>query len=183
MHHRIVIARLAPVASVLFMIILVTSAPIRADPVSRQPRLRLTDPRVEKVVEHGRQQSPSFRALLDQLEATDVVVYVECGRLRARVDGQLTFVTAAAGTRYVLVQIAWDLHLPRKIAILGHELQHALEVARNPDVVSATTMAAAYQRFGFTRTRGSERMEFDTVAAIDTGNAIWQELTDQDYGE
>src|SRR5688500_16025806 len=43
MHHRIVIARLVPAASLLFVITLVTSAPIRADPVPRQPRLRLTD--------------------------------------------------------------------------------------------------------------------------------------------
>jgi hypothetical protein len=184
LHLRIVIARLARVASLLFLITLVTSAPIRADPVPPHPRLRLTDPRLEQVVEHGRRQSLSFRALLDQLEATDVVVYVvQCVRLRAHVDGQLTFLTAAAGTRYVRVQIAWDLQLHRKIAILGHELQHALEIARSPDVVSAETMAAAYRRFGFTRNRGSERVDFDSVAAIDTGMAIWQELTDQDDGE
>jgi hypothetical protein len=183
MHRCIVIIRLARVASLLFVITLVTAAPLSADPVARQPRLRPTDPRLKNVVEHGRQQSPSFRVLLDQLEATDVVVYVECARLRARLDGQLTFVTAAAGTRYVLVRIAWDLPLPRKIAILGHELQHALEVARSRDVVSAETMAAAYQRFGFTRNRGAERVDFDSVAAIDTGMAILRELVDQDDGE
>jgi hypothetical protein len=183
MHHRIVIAWLSRVASWLFLITLVTSAPIRADPVPRQPRLRLTHSRLEQVVGHGRRQSPSFQALLDQLEATDIVVYVECARLPARVDGQLTFVTAAAGTRYVLVRIAWDLPLARKIAILGHELQHALEIARSPDVVSAETMAAAYQRFGFTRNRGGKRVDFDSVAAIDAGMTIWRELADQDDGE
>ncbi len=183
MHDRIVIAGLARVASLLFLITLVTSPPIRADPVPRQSRLRLTDPRLESVVGDGRRQSPLFRALLDQLEATDVVVYVECARLRARVDGQLTFLTAAAGTRYVLVRIAWDLPLARKIAILGHELQHALEVAGSPDVISAETMAAAYQRFGFTRNRGGERLDFDSVAAIDAGMTIWRELADQDDGE
>ena len=183
LHHRIVIACLSRVASLLFLITLVPSAPIRADPVPRQPRLRLTDSRLEQVAGHGRRQSPSFRALLDQLEETDIVVYVECARLPARVDGQLTFVAAAAGTRYVLVRIAWDLPLARKIAILGHELQHALEIARSPDVVSAETMAAAYQRFGFTRNRGTKRVDFDSVAAIDAGMTIWRELADQDDGE
>jgi hypothetical protein len=183
MHHRIVIACLSRVAWWLFLITLVTSAPIRADPVPRHPRLRLTDSRLEQVVGHGRRQSPSFQALLDQLDATDLVVYVECARLPARVDGQLTFVTAAAGARYVLVRIAWDLALARKIAILGHELQHALEIARSPDVVSAETMAAAYQRFGFIRNRGGKRVEFDSVAAIDAGMAISRELADQNDGE
>ena len=183
MHHRIVIACRSRVAWWLFLITLVTSAPIRADPVSRQPRLRLTDSRLEQVVGHGRRQSPSFQALLDQLETTDVVVYVECARLPARVDGQLTFVAAVAGRRYVLVRIAWDLLPARKIAILGHELQHALEIARSPDIVSAETMAAAYQRFGFTRNRASTRVDFDSVAAIDAGMTIWRELGDADYGE
>ena len=183
MHHRIVIAGLARVVSLLFLITLVTSAPVRADPGPRQPRLRLMDVRLEQVVGRGRQQSSSFRALLDQLEATDVVVYVECARLQAGVDGQLTFVTAAAGTRYVLVRIGWDLPIARKIAILGHELQHALEVARSPDVVNAKTMAAAYKRFGITRHRAGQRVDFDSVAAIDAGMTIWRELAAQDYGE
>ena len=162
---------------------LVTSAPVGADPVPRQPRLRLTDVRLQQAVRHGRQQSASFRVLLDQLEATDVVVYVECARLRPRLDGQLTFLTAAAGTRYVLVRIGWNLPLARKIATLGHELQHALEVARSPDVVSAETMAAAYQRFGFTRNRAGQRVDFDSIAAIDAGMTIWRELAARDYGE
>jgi len=183
MHHHIVIASLAPVASLLFLITLVASAPIGADPVPRQPRLRLTDPRLEQVVRDGRRQSPSFQALLDQLEVTDVVVYVECAGLPARVDGRLTFLTTAAGTRYVLVRIARDLPLARKIAILGHELQHALEIARSPDVVSAETMAAAYRRFGFTRNRGGIHVDFDSVAAIDAGMTIGRELADQDDGE
>jgi hypothetical protein len=89
--------------------------------------LRLTDSRLRAVMEVGREESPLFRALLDQVEASDVVVYVQCARLRTGLEGELTFLTVAAGLGYVLVRIAWDLPLPRTIAILGHELQHALE--------------------------------------------------------
>ncbi len=167
----------------LILITLVTSAPIRADPVPRSPRLRLTDPRLHTVVEAGRRQSPSFRALVDHLEDTDVVVYVQCAFLRTGLAGELQFLTTAAKLRYVLVRIGWDLPLPRKIAILGHELQHALEVARSPDVVSAATLAAAYERFGFTRNRGSDRADFDSAAAIDAGTTIWRELAERDDGE
>ena len=177
-----VMVRTLPVVLLLILITLVTSAPIRADP-ARAPRLRLADPRLRAVVEAGRQQSPSFRALVDQLEDTDVVVYVQCAALRTGLAGDLQFLTAAAKLRYVLVRIGWDLPLPRKIAILGHELQHALEVARSPDVVSAATLAAAYERFGFTRNRGSDRADFDSAAAIDTGIAIWRELAERDDGE
>ena len=177
------VVHIARVASLLIVITLVTSTPIRADPAPLPSRLRLTDARLRVIVELGRKESPLFRDLLDQLEGTDVVAYVQCARLRTGLDGELTFLTAAAGVRYVMVRIAWDLPLPRKIAILGHELQHALEIARSPDVVSAGTMAAAYGRFGFARNRGRDRVDFDSVAAIDTGMTIARELAERDDGE
>ena len=166
----------------LILITLVTSVPIRADSTA-QTRLRLTDSRLGAVVEAGRRQSRSFRALTNQLETTDVVVYVQCARLPSHLAGELTFLAAAGGIRYVLVRIGWDLPVPRKIAILGHELQHALEVARSPDIVSARTMAKAYERFGFSRSRGAERTDFDTLAAIDAGTTIWRELSERADGE
>ena len=162
------------------VITLVTSAPIRADPA---PRLRLIDPGLHAVVDAGRRQSPSFRALATALETTDVVVYVQYARLPSHLAGGLTFLTAAAGVRYVLVRIGWDLPLPWKIAILGHELQHALEVARSPQIVSAPSMAEAYERLGFARGRSPERTQFDTLAAINAGATIWRELSGQDDGE
>jgi hypothetical protein len=183
LHRRIVVVRIAGVASLAIVITLVTSGPVRADPAPASARLRLIDSRLHAVVAEGREHSASFRALLDQLEATDVVVYVECARLRPRLDGALTFLTAAAGVRYVVVRIALDLARPRQIAILGHELQHALEIAGAPDIVSARTMAAAYERFGFTRNRRAERVDFDTVAAIATGVTIWRELGERASGE
>jgi hypothetical protein len=135
------------------------------------------------MVRAGRDESPSFRALLDQLEKTDVVVYVQCARLPRHLSGELTFLSAAGGIRYLMVRLAWDQIVARKIAILGHELQHALEVAANPDIVSAGTMALAYERFGFKRRRALDRVDFDTVAAIDTGIAIWRELADRANGD
>ena len=135
------------------------------------------------IVKAGRQESPSFRALLERLETTDVVVYVQCARLRRHLSGELTFLSAAGGVRYLLVRLDWDQALPRKIAILGHELQHALEVAANPDIVSAETMATAYERFGLIRRRTLDRVDFDSVAAIDAGMTIWRELVENADGD
>jgi hypothetical protein len=176
------VVHIARGASLLIVITLVTSAPIGADPAPG-PRLRLTDRRLRAILDVGRQESPLFRALVDQLETSDVVVYVQCARLRTRLDGELTFLTKAAGVRYVMVRIAWDLPLPRKIAILGHELRHALEIAGSPDVVSAATLAAAYERFGFTRNRGHDRLDFDSIAAVETGMTISRQLAERDDGE
>jgi hypothetical protein len=179
---RIVRLRRPFVVALVLVITLVTPGPLRADP-PRQPRLRLMNPRLGPIVQAGRGRSPSFRALLERLDATDVVVYVQCAPLRTRLDGKLNFLAAAGGLRYVLVRIAWDLTPERKIAILGHELQHALEVAQHPDIVSAETMAIAYERFGFTKSRGLEQMDFDTRAAVDAGVTIWKELLDRGDGD
>ena len=182
LHVRVVIVSVPRLASFVLVIVLVTSTPIRADPIPG-PRLRIPDQRLLPVVQTGREQSPSFRALVDRLETTDVVVYVQCARLRSQLDGELTFLSAAGGLRYVVVRIAWDLPLDRKIAILGHELQHALEVADNPEIVSAGTLALAFKRFGFAKRRGFDRVDFDTAAAIDTGVTIWRELADRANGD
>jgi hypothetical protein len=179
----IVTFRTAPLVVIVIVIALVTSMPIGADSAPAHPRLRLPDRRMLPVVQAGRDSSPSFRALIERLETTDVVVYVQCARLRSRLDGELTFLAAAGGLRYVSVRIAWDLPLERRIAVLGHELRHALEVADNPDIVSAGTMALAYERFGFTRNRGFRRVDFDTMAAIDTGVTIARELADRANGD
>ncbi len=64
----------------------------------------------------------------------------------------------------------------RKVAILGHELQHAIEIADRPEIVDSKTLARAYQVFGFTRHSASSRLDFDTTAAIGTGRAVWREL-------
>jgi hypothetical protein len=164
----------------VIVITVVTPGPVPAEPPP--PRLRLTDPCLQPIVQEGRAHSPSFRALLERVERTDVVVYVECTQLPSHLDGQLMFLTKAAGIRYVLVRIAWDRPLIRKVAILGHELQHALEVAANPDISSSETMAAAYERFGFAR-RTTERTDFDTVAAIITGQRVWRELIERADGD
>ena len=68
---------LARVVSLLVLITLVTSAPIRADPVPRQPRLRLTDPPPEdsRGSTDDSSRRRSARCSIDS-EATDVVVYV-----------------------------------------------------------------------------------------------------------
>lgn len=150
---------------------------VHAESTPDRPSLRLADAPMRQLVQAGREQSPSFRALVDRLEATDVVVYVQCARLRSHLGGELAFVSVAAGIRYVIVRIAPHLTTDRTIAILGHELQHALEIAERPEIVDSRTLALAYAKFGITRRAAHARVDFDTEAAIGTGNAIWREVT------
>ena len=158
-------------------VLVVCRAPAASPAESTPARstLRTIDAEMPGLVQTGREQSRSFSALADRLAATDVVVYITCAPLRPHIDGELVFLGAAGGIRYVMVRIAPHLTMQRRIAILGHELQHAVEIAERPEIVDSTTLARAYARFGYTRRTGS-RVDFDTAAAIGAGNRIWREV-------
>jgi hypothetical protein len=142
------------------------------------PRLRGVDSDTRELIRLGIELSPTLRRLAARLERTDVVVYVKAARLPLRMDGQLTFLSAAAGLRYVIVEIAWDRPDTRRFATLGHELQHALEIAERPDIVDADTLAQAYAAFGVRRdAQRTGWQAYDTAAAMDAGDRVWKELT------
>jgi hypothetical protein len=142
------------------------------------PRLRPLDAEMRGLVRLGFELSPTLRALAEQVERGDVVVYLRAGRLPQRMDGQLTFLSAAADLRYVIVEIAWDRAEVRRLSTLGHELQHVLEIAGRPDIVDADSMARAYAHFGVERERQRTGWQaFDTDAAMNAGLRVWKELT------
>jgi hypothetical protein len=81
-------------------------------------------------------------------------------------------VAEAAGLRYVRVTLNSDNAPFAIIALLGHELQHALEVAREPEVRSQETLLAFYKRVGITVAGGLK----DTSEARKLGRQVRSEL-------
>jgi len=166
-------------ALVLVVFLVAAATPSAAETPNRdKPRLRIVNAQLRSVVQEGLQHSPSFRALAERLETTDVVVYAEATRLPARLAGQLAFVSKVGGLRYVVVQIDRELSPIRKLATLGHELQHALEIAERPSIVDAASMKKEFARFGFSRERSATyQSAFDTAAAIHAGDQVWREIS------
>lgn len=158
-----------------FVLLLAACGAAAADP---PPRLRPIDRDMARLLDRGLDASPSLRAIADRLNASDVVVYLECARLPEGLDGQLTFVSAGGGLRYVIVRVAWDRSRGRRTAMLAHELQHAVEVADHPEIVDQRTLALSYARFGFERRllAGPRTAAYDTHAAIDTGARVLAEV-------
>ena len=115
-------------------------------------------------------------SLLEQIEETDLVVYVT-DSMPQEVGGAtsyLLFLSCEEGSRYLMIRLDRFRLTPReRIKWLGHELQHALEVAAAPQVRDAAGMAQLYQRIGWEG--GSNRVE--SQAATTTGNRVWQELS------
>jgi hypothetical protein len=140
--------------------------------------VRTTDPVMRTAIANGLERSPFFHDLVTQIDASDVIVYVqtECA-MPAGLSGSLAFMTSAAGVRYVRIKIACTLDATMQVAMLGHELRHAVEVASAASVVDEASLAAEYRRIGFPSHLLGKRTGFDTEAAIAAGYRVWHELT------
>ena len=138
------------------------------------PRVRPDDGRSAAIVLEGMDRSATLRALIDALEARDVIIYIQMQpMLKGRLAGSVTWVTAAGRYRYIRVSWSPELSTSAAIATLGHELQHALEIANEPSIVSADTLEAFYRSNGI-----SMRVHngWDTLAARDRGDVVRKEI-------
>ena len=149
---------------------------------AEQPRdgshVRTNDSRMRAVIADGIAGSALFRDLVAQLDASDVLVYVESDCLMPPpLAGRLTFMSSAGGRRYVMVRIVCSLEGRGQIAMLGHELRHAVEIADADSVVDQASLGAAYRRFGFASTVMRSGEGYDSQTAIDAGRRVWDELS------
>jgi hypothetical protein len=145
----------------------------RAALESTHRHVRTQDRSVRYLLKRGFTQSATFAHLMARLEYSDVIVYVEeVARLPGALEGRMLMLTSAGGQRYVRIQITLRGSPLDSIALLGHELQHAIEVAQDTGVRDQVQLEALYQRIG---TRGGPHV-FDTVAAQDVGRMVRREL-------
>ena len=119
------------------------------------------------------EQSATFRGLIEAINASDGIVYVEVGECGHYVRSCLVGVSAAGRFRVLWIETDTDRSNLDLAASIGHELQHAVEILRDSNVRSSAGMYSYYSRFG-RRARGPSA--FETTAAIDAGNAVRQEI-------
>jgi hypothetical protein len=99
------------------------------------PHVRASDPRVLALFRAGLSRSPTFRQLVDTLDHSDVIVYVEPKLTREALGGFLSHTVVTGGAyRYLHIAINTRGAEERLVALFAHELQHAVEVAQHDDV-------------------------------------------------
>lgn len=129
------------------------------------------------ILAEASRQSALVRDILERLDRSDVIVHVtvvsgEAGRA-SDVRAHLAFSIRAGGVRYLHVTMnTWQVAQWEIIPLLGHELQHALEVAGAPEVRDAATFERFYDRVGWS----SGRRSYETDLARQTGRRIEAEL-------
>jgi hypothetical protein len=150
-----------------------SSAPsVPADPIGFH--VRAVDPHAQEWIRVGASGSKAFRTLLTRLAASDLIVYIEIvDRIVGGAAGQMYFVTATAGVRYVRIELVADGTVREMVALLGHELQHAVEIADARQVRDQHGMALLY--LGMTENAPSTR--YDSVEARVTEERVRRELS------
>jgi hypothetical protein len=139
------------------------------------PRIRPYDSRSAALLVEGIARSASLRRVIDRIEQTDLIVYVEMQpALRGRVAGSLTWLTKTPQFRYVRISLSPEYFGDAAVALLGHELQHAVEVAGEPSIVDPASLEAFYRRVG--NAVGLHSSGWDTEAARVMGDDVRREL-------
>lgn len=134
--------------------------------------IRPLDALSERLVKDGPVSSQELARLEADLEGRkDVVVYVTTQSFSTN-RGGLTFVSHAAGLTYLMAFVNPRQTGPERLAVLAHELRHALEVADSPTpITSEAELRHLYQSIGFPAEEG-----FESRDALQAEAAVRREL-------
>ena len=173
--------RAMPLVSVVVYLLAIAAQPTAAGPLSPSVKnVRLRDTAAALLFRFGQEKSARFRHIVQALEASNVIVYVEVRQdAEYPVGGGLTFIGETHGIRWVRATVDSGTmnyartcqDIVRLTAILGHELQHALEAAQAPSMPDEAGFARYFRSIGV-----DEPGILDTLAARHAGSRIADEL-------
>jgi hypothetical protein len=157
------------------MVVMMLLAALSAQAPSAH-HVRATDPKITTVFEAGLTRSTTFRRLVEALDQSNVIVYVEPKLTRGALGGYLAHnITTAGAYRYLRVAVDIRGAEGRLVPLLAHELQHAVEVSQDPTVRDERGLQQLFERlavkFGCDGTTCSE-----TQAAKDVEATVRAEL-------
>ena len=93
------------------------------------PRIRSHHPGIASLIERAANRSKTFRGLVEAIDASDGIVYVEDGQCgRHGVKSCVEAVTQAAANRILLVKVDIRHADGELMGLIGHELRHAIEI-------------------------------------------------------
>lgn len=141
------------------------------------PHVRAESGDVRQLIADAADKSVTFRALLDGIERSDLIVYVRMRVLPSEtLDGRIGFLGARAQTRFLAIELACPRRRDIQTTTLAHELQHATEIAGAPWVTGAATLARLYAEIGRAVTTDPWSATYETTAAQEMGRRVRDEL-------
>jgi len=159
--------------------LLLFASPAHAeDPWKPPPHVRPQTADARALLAEGIARSPALRDMVDRLERSDVIVYIR-HRVFAgnHLDGWIAILSNVRGQRYLVIELACGRTVPDQIGTLGHELHHALEIAGEPSIVDARSLAAFYERVGMDIGGYGSVRTFETLGARQAGLRVRRDAT------
>jgi len=144
---------------------------------SPHQQVRTTEPEIQALIDAAIERSPTFRTIVAALNDSDVIVYIETSVSRAaRLRGHTVHRIVAEGShRYVRMRLNPNGAKEQRMAVIAHELHHALEIARVPEAGRSQTAQDLLSRIGSTfGTRCSNC--YETVEAMNVERTVREEL-------
>jgi hypothetical protein len=141
---------------------------------SGPPSVRPLDGVAREAFFHGMRRSETFRELVAGLERDGLIVHVVTRRdLPTSLTGATRFVADIGGALYLRIELSASVPPGMRASVLGHELQHALEIASSGARSSAAVLAL-YKAGG--KKASTIENGWETTAAEEVGRRIWIEL-------
>jgi hypothetical protein len=139
--------------------------------------VRSSDTYLMQVLDQGLARSATLRELQAHLEHASVIVYLARAPLPQGLAGRTRIIGTGGIWRFLSVEVDNRAGPVDLLALVGHELQHVIEIADAPEVVDGTTMAAFYRRVGTEWNDGRQAASFETKEALEAGRRVQMELT------
>lgn len=138
------------------------------------PSIRPVDSLAHEAFTRGMRRSETFRDLVAGLERDGLIVHVVTRRdLPASLTGATRFVADIGGSIYLRIELSASLPPTMRVSVLGHELQHASEIAAS-GARSSEAVLALYKAAG--KKASTIENGWETTAAEEAGRQVWLEL-------
>jgi hypothetical protein len=147
---------------------------------TRLNHIRSSEPALEKALEDGFSRSPLFRRLVQRIELLNGIVYLSAGAVIRRgppgvhrIAGA-TFLAVVPAGDYRILRTSVELRSSnRTVAILGHELQHVVEILEAPEARDLRSVERLFARIGYLAGPGT----YETTEAQQAGDQVFKELS------
>jgi hypothetical protein len=135
--------------------------------------VRTSSTTIATLIQHATERSHTFRDLLQTISTSDGIVYVEEGVCGGGKRSCFVNVTKAGPNRMLWVMLYTRGDDCDLMGLIGHELQHTIEVLRHPQVTDSATMYLFYAQEA-DNPAGSN--PFETIAAERAGETVRAEV-------
>jgi hypothetical protein len=153
--------------ALVLSVILAIVPPVAAPPLER---VRPMTAAAREVLAEATRRSPTIAQMLKIVEQSDAIVYIDLD-LNLRSEGATTLIGVNDQCRFIRVAIDMRLATQRRIEMLGHELQHAVEIIEH-GVRDADSMRTLFAKIGWLLGDSS----FESKGALGTERNVRRDL-------